>query len=130
MTVPADTQKISLQLDADDRLAAAVGGVARYFADAAGLENTAVSEWQAAVIAACKRELAELSKGNSRLEATLLRAPDRVEVALTRRAAQSSENKPEEQGSVAGVDKVQRETRADAVTTRLTKFVNESGATA
>jgi hypothetical protein len=129
MTVPADTQKISLQLDADDRLAAAVGGVARYFADAAGLENAAVLEWQAAVIAACKREFAEFSGGNARLEATLLRAPDRVEVALTRRPAQFGENKSEEHGTVPGVDKVHRETRADAVITRLTKFVNESGAT-
>jgi len=49
---------------------------------------------------------------------------------LKRRAGQSGENKSEEQGSVPGVDKVQHETRADAVITRLTKFVNESGATA
>lgn len=129
MTVPAETQRIAVQLDADDRLAAAVGGVARYVADAAGLESPAVAEWQAAVVAACKQEFSRLAAGDTRLQVALVRTSERLEAALTRKAPASGEKKPEEQGSIPGVDKVEREMRADAVVTRLTKFVNPSGAT-
>jgi hypothetical protein len=45
---------IRLLLDPDTRLAAAAGGAARYFADAAGLSNDVILELQSAVLAACK----------------------------------------------------------------------------
>src|SRR5271156_5320316 len=41
-TVDTEPKTIRLQIDADPRLAAAVGGAARYLADAAGIENEAV----------------------------------------------------------------------------------------
>ena len=41
-------------MDADERLAAAAGGAARYMADTAGLENSEILGLQAAVVAACK----------------------------------------------------------------------------
>lgn len=130
MTVPAETQRIAVQLDADDRLAAAVGGVARYVADAAGLDGPAVAEWQAAVVAACRQEFTQLPAGETRLQVALVRTSERLEAALTRRVSAASEKKQlDGQGSVPGVDKVERETRPNAVVTRLTKFVNPSGAT-
>lgn len=79
-----------MQLDADVRLAAAVGGVARYFADAAGLDHEVVSELQSATIAACHREFERLNELNQRLEVTLTRSPDRIEVVVSRPGAEAS----------------------------------------
>ena len=39
-----DSRTIKVQLDADPRFAAAVGGVARYLADSAGVENDAIAQ--------------------------------------------------------------------------------------
>ena len=42
--------------DPDVRLVAAAGGVARYFADAAGLDSAAVTDLQSATITVCSRK--------------------------------------------------------------------------
>src|SRR5215470_14111699 len=60
-TVGSDAKSIRWQLDADIRLAAAVGGAARYLADAAGLENEAVSQLQSAILAACQEAFGHLT---------------------------------------------------------------------
>jgi hypothetical protein len=124
--VPAETQKIALQLDADRRLCAAAGGVGRYFADAAGLANSAVSGLQSAIVAVCNREVERIGDSAQRLDVTVIRTPDRIEVVMLRRVADGSgTDAGEQQGTIAGVDRVQRETRAEMAITRLTKYLGE-----
>jgi hypothetical protein len=121
--VPAETQKIAMQLDADTRFSAAAGGVGRYFADAAGLANSAVSSLQSAIVAVCNRELERIKDSSQRLAVILTRTPDRIEVVMKRRAIGDSGK--EEQGTIPGVDRVQHETQAEMEITRLTKYVGE-----
>jgi hypothetical protein len=121
--VPAETHKIAMQLDADTRFSAAAGGVGRYFADAAGLANSAVSSLQSAIVAVCNRELERIKDSTQRLAVILTRTPDRIEVVMKRRAIGDSGK--EEQGTIPGVDRVQHETQAEMEITRLTKYVGE-----
>jgi hypothetical protein len=114
-----------MQLDADRRLCAAAGGAGRYLADAAGLAHSAVSELQSAIVAVCTRELEYIGDSAHRLEVTVIRTPDRIEVVMIRRATDGSGKASEEQGIIAGVDRVQHETRAEMAITRLTKYVGE-----
>jgi hypothetical protein len=123
--VPAETQKIAMQLDADARLCAAAGGVGRYFADAAGLTNSAVSGLQSAIIAVCNREVERLGNSAQRLDITVTRTADRIEVVMRRRATPGSGKDSEEQGMITGVDRVQHEIQADMAIIRLTKYVGE-----
>lgn len=88
-----------MQLDADVRLAAAAGAVARYFADAAGLDNAEVSKLQSETVAACKREFEKSGGASQRLDVTLTRSPERIEVVVGRGGSEAA---------------------------RLTKFVGES----
>jgi hypothetical protein len=122
--VPAETQKIAMQLDADTRLCAAAGGVGRYFADAAGLANSAVSGLQSAIVAMCNRELQYIGDSAQRLDITVTRTADRIEVVMRRRATDGS-GKDSEEGMITGVDRVQHETQAEMAITRLTKYVGE-----
>jgi hypothetical protein len=121
--VAAETQKIAMYIDADARLVAAAGGVARYFADAAGLDNSAVSDLQSATIAVCQQQIETLEKLNGGMEVTVTRSPDRIEVAVSTPATSDA---AEEQGpkTITGVDQVESELRADKKITRLTKFVS------
>jgi len=114
-----------MQLDADRRLCAAAGGAGRYFADAAGLANSAVSGLQSAIIAVCNREVEQIGDSAQRLEVTVIRTPDRIEVVMIRRATDGSGKHPGEQGIITGVDRVQHETQAEMTITRLTKYVGE-----
>jgi hypothetical protein len=123
--VPAETQKIAMQLDADTRFCAAAGGAGRYFADAAGLSNSAVSGLQSAIVAVCNRELERIADARQRLDVTVTRTPDRIEVVMRRRATDDSGRDSEEQGMITGVDQVQHETQAEMAITRLTKYVDE-----
>ena len=77
-----EAKSIRLHIDADPRLAAAVGGAARYLADAAGMENDAVAQLQAAVIAACRELFSSLKEDHPSLNVTLTRLPDRIEVSM------------------------------------------------
>jgi hypothetical protein len=123
--VPAETQKIAMQLDADRRFCAAAGGAGRYFADAAGLANNAVSGLQSAIVAVCNRELERIGDSRQRLDVTVTKTPDRIEVVMRRRATEGSGRDSEEQGIISGVDQVQHETQAEMAITRLTKYVDE-----
>ena len=123
--MPAETQKIAMQLDADTRFCAAAGGAGRYFADAAGLSNSSVSGLQSAIVAVCNRELERIGDARQRLDVTVTRTPDRIEVVMRRRATDDSGRDSEEQGMITGVDQVQHETQAEMAITRLTKYVDE-----
>lgn len=111
-------------MDADPRLVAAAGGVARYFADAAGLDGAAVSGLQSATITVCQQELAALEKLNRGLEVMVTRSPDRIEVAVITPAVSGAGAEKEAARTIAGVDQVEIELRADNKVTRLTKDVN------
>src|SRR5258707_14034177 len=82
--VDAESKFVRLQIEADPRLAAAAGGAARYFADAAGLESEAIAHWQTAIVAACMEAFELLTREHPRLDVTLTRLADRLEVALSR----------------------------------------------
>jgi hypothetical protein len=139
--VAAEAKSIYMQMEADVRLAAAAGGAARYFADAAGLEAPAILEWQAAILAACKEAFEHLTREHPRLDVTLSRLADRLEVALSCEGdtapavglstlagfapggadvkAAHSRKSP----LMEGVDRVQYETRNGVAVTRLTKYI-------
>ncbi|HEX8882071.1 MAG TPA: hypothetical protein VF749_18645 [Candidatus Acidoferrum sp.] len=126
-----------MSLDADARLAAAAGGVARFFADAAGLETDAGARWQSAVLDACKEAFKHLGAKHPHLEVTFARFSDRIEVALSheedapgfdRHATASFAEKTGSAGNSetpAGVDCVQHETHGREVVTRLTKYLRQ-----
>ena len=134
--VVTDTKTFRLCLDADARLAAAAGGVARYLADVAGLDNGAIARLQAAVIAACAEAFEHLTKENPHLEIAFTRLPDRLEVALTHRGegspavgldtiagfAERVGGSGSHSGVFAGFDRVQYETKGGEAITRLTKY--------
>src|SRR5260370_39503059 len=81
--VAAESKSIHMQFDADARLAAAAGGAARYFGDAAGLENDAIAHLQAAIVSACVEALGHLTQEHPHLDVSFTRLADRIEVALS-----------------------------------------------
>ena len=123
-----------MQIDVDVRLAAAAGGAARYFADAAGLGHDAVSHLQTAVIAACEEAFHEVSSDYACLDVTLAWLVDRIEVSVSHKGAAPPSTKRAEGKSAAetgileGVDDVEHETRDGVVVTRLTKFIKQGAA--
>jgi hypothetical protein len=123
-------------VDPDARLAAAVGGAARFLADAAGLPENAVAQLQSAIVAACQESFSHLTRNNPHLAVTLTRFPDRIEVALAHQGdalpavgldsiAGFAANLGGKGGAnpLVGVDRVQYETRGGEAVTRLTKYI-------
>jgi hypothetical protein len=135
--VATEAKSIHMQIEADARLAAAAGGAARYFADAAGLEGPAITDWQTAVVAACKEAFAHLTQEHPHLDVSFTRLADRLEVALSRQGDTSPaigldslaglaphQGKAQSRSPVlGGVDRVQYETRDGIAVTRLTKYI-------
>jgi hypothetical protein len=134
--VATEAKTFRLLLDADARLAAAAGGVVRYMADVAGLENGAIARLQSAVIAACAEAFEHLTPDHPHLEITFTRFSDRMEVALSHQGEGSpavgldsiagfaariggTNSNP---GVFAGFDRVQYETHGGEAVTRLTKY--------
>jgi hypothetical protein len=138
-TVVAEQKTLHMWIDADARLAAAAGGVARFLADAAGLESEAVARLQAAVIEACKEAFQHLAAKSPHLEITFARFPDRLEVSLSheedaapvigvRTITGFATTKARGMGNseaLAGVDRVQHETHGKEIVTRLTKYLRQ-----
>jgi hypothetical protein len=120
--VETESKTIKVQVDADPRLAAAVGGVARYLADTAGMENDAITQLQTAVITACNDAFQLLTPAHPHLTATISKLPDRLEVVLSCECASSP---AQGKASLGGVDQVQHETQGNLGITRLTKFINQ-----
>lgn len=137
-----DAKSIRLQIDGDPRLAAAVGGAARYLADAAGLESEAISQLQSTVTTACREAFDHLTGDHPHLSVTLTRLPDRIEVALSHEGEMSPAvgldtiaglaaqvgGAPEGSSVLAGVDRVQYETQGSVAVTRLTKYISQGAA--
>ena len=116
-----------MQFDADIRLAAAAGGVARYFADGAGLDHAAVLQLQSATVAICQQQFAKLSEPYTRLEVVLERSPQSIEVAVKHDVSEDSRHSSEAQKAPAGVDQVQHEVNGGREITRLIKFLQHAG---
>jgi len=135
--VATETKTFRLLLDADSRLAAAAGGVGRFLADAAGVENDAAARLQSAIIAACSEAFEHLSAAHPQLEVTFTRFTDRMEVALSLMdedtpaigldtiAGFASHIGATESVQVvfAGFDRVQYEAHDGEAITRLTKYI-------
>lgn len=107
-------------MDPDDRLVAAVGGAARYLADAAGLGNELILQFQASVVSACKHCFHSHSS-TTPCGITLRRSLDRLEVEV---AFPGTEPPDEQKPSWPGIDEVHCESREHAAVLRLTKFVS------
>lgn len=106
-------------MDPDERLVAAVGGAARYLADAAGLGNETILQFQSSVVLACKHCFHCHSSGTP-CGITLRRSLDRLEVEVS---LPGTEPPSEEKPSWEGIDEVHCESRNHAAVLRLTKFV-------
>jgi hypothetical protein len=137
--VATEPKALQIQIDADPRFAAAIGGAAHYLADAAGLKDEAAAQLQSSVVAACLEAFDHLSEEHAHLTVTLARFADRIEVAL----ADLGESLPAigldaiagfaaqiggaaaSPGSFAGVDRVQYETNGGETVTRLTKYLSK-----
>jgi len=136
ITVNAEPKCIELQIDPDARLAAAAGGVARYFAESAELTTGETTDLQKSVVAACLEAFEHLVGDRPHLNVTLTRFPDRIEVAmfhagspqpavgLDRIAGLASQLGGS--GGLGGVDRVQYETRDGSAVTRLTKYLGHA----
>ncbi len=107
-------------MDADERLAAAAGGAARYMADSAGMENSEILGLQAAVVAACNYCFKCHSKAKS-CDIALQRLTDRIEIELSFPGKESPEGK--EKPSIAGVDEIECEFLEDSSRMRMIKRI-------
>jgi hypothetical protein len=105
-------------MDADERLAAAAGGAARYMADSAGVENSQILALQAGVVEACKFCFHCHSAAKS-CDISLQRLTDRIEIELSFTGKESPEGK--EKPSFAGVDEIQCEFLEDSSRMTLIK---------
>ncbi len=112
-------QRLTLQMDADERLAAAAGGAARYFADSAGMPNEQILSLQAAVIRACAHCFTCHTTAHS-CDVTLQRFENRIEVELALPGVPSAEKQVKP--NIPGVDEVHCEFAADSSRMRLVKF--------
>ena len=111
--------QIYLRLDPDERLVAAVGGAARYLADAAGLGNETILQFQSSVVSACKHCFHCHVSGET-CGITLRRSLDRLEVEVALPGTQSHAGQVP---SWEGIDEVHCESHDQAAILRLTKFV-------
>jgi hypothetical protein len=137
--VANDLNNLHMRMDADVRLAAAAGAVARFLGDSAGLANSTIARLQSTVIAACTQAFEQLTHKHPYLELQFLRYSDRIEVALSHQGdvppavgldagagfAKSSVASASASSPLAGVDRVQCETHDGEIVTRLTKYVGK-----
>jgi hypothetical protein len=137
--VATESKSFLVQIDADTRLAAAVGGAARYLADVAGLKDDAVVQLQTSIVAACREAFDHLTGDHPHLEVTLTRFADRIEVALAHQGealpavgldsiagfAGQISGSGASPGAFTGVDRVQYETHGQETVTRLTKYIGQ-----
>ncbi|MFI5091900.1 MAG: hypothetical protein WCE50_10600 [Candidatus Acidiferrum sp.] len=132
----AEHKSIELQIDPDARLAAAVGGTARYFAESAGMLSEAVLELQKSVVAACQEAFEHLIGDHPHLIVTLAVFADRIEIAMTHKGSLEPAvgldriagfaEQLGSSGGLGGVDRVQYEAHDGLAVTRLTKYLGHA----
>ena len=137
--VVTDSRIIRVRVDGDNRLAAAVGGAARYLADLAGLTSEVVSQLQTTVVGTCRESFGYLTEAHPWLEVTLTRFSDRIEVAFGHVGEASPAVERKETGAsavqliadakgsaaLASIDEIHYERQGDLEVTRLTKYIRE-----
>ena len=135
-----ELKSFRVQIDADARLAAAVGGAARFLADAAGMENGKATQLQSSVVAVCVEIFHSLTAEYPHLEVKLTGFVDRIEVALSHHGNASPAVGLDSFAGLAarpgggearanpfvGVDRVQYETHGGESVTRLTKYIGKA----
>ena len=109
----------SLRFSPDERLAAAAGGVVRYFADAAEMPGEAVAQLQAATLTACVAAFSKIPSHDAQLLVEVSRFADRIEVAITRVGVAP------EKITTPGFDRLEQESHNGATTFRLTKMLQQ-----
>jgi hypothetical protein len=134
--VSAEAKGIQLQIDADARLAAAAGGAARFFAEAAGLTSEEAADLQKSIVAACEEAFEHLSGEHPHLTVTLTRYRDRIEVAMAHEGSAEPAvgldriagfaSHVGASGGLGGVDRVQYEAHDGLAVTRLTKYLGHA----
>jgi hypothetical protein len=134
--VSAEAKGIQLQIDADARLAAAAGGAARFFAEAAGLTSEEAADLQKSIVAACEEAFEHLSGEHPHLTVTLTRYRDRIEVAMAHEGSAEPAVGLDRiagfashvggSGGLGGVDRVQYEAHDGLAVTRLTKYLGHA----
>lgn len=134
-------KRIELKVNADPRLAAGAGGVARCLADAAGIAGEAASQLQSATIAACLQAFEALTPAHPFLQVDYAQYADRLEIVLAHKggpapavgldsiagfgtAALHGETTS---SAFAGFDRVQYDTRGAEMITRLIKYIGRIG---
>ena len=132
----AEAKGIELQIDADARLAAAAGGAARFFAEAAGLTSDEAADLQKSIVAACEEAFEHLSGEHPHLTVTLTRYRDRIEVAMAHEGSAEPAVGLDRiagfashvggSGGLGGVDRVQYEAHEGLAVTRLTKYLGHA----
>src|SRR6202795_1605185 len=134
-TVIAESKSVRLQIDADPRLAAAVGGAARFVGEAAGLASDEATDLQKSIVAACKEAFEHLTGEHPHLTVTLTRYADRIEVAMAHEGAAEPAVGLDRgagfanqlgSGGLGGVDRVQYEAHEGLAVTRLTKYLGHA----
>ena len=110
-------------MDPDERLAAAVGGVARFLGDGAGLANELILELQSSVLSAC-RHCFHLHLSQTPCEVAFHRLPDRIEMEVFLPVGEAPDKKRKPMWP--GVDEIHCETKGEFAVLRLTKFVSPS----
>ena len=132
-----ELKSFRVRIDADARLAAAVGGAARFLADAAGLENGKATQLQSSVVAVCIEIFHSLTGEHPHLQVKLTGFADRIEVALSHHGDASPAVGLDSIAGFAarpgggearanpfvGIDRVQYETHGGESVTRLTKYI-------
>lgn len=133
----ADLKSFRLQIDADARLAAGVGGVARYLADSGGMSSHAGAALQSAIVQACTESFENLTEAHPHLHITFSVLPDRLEIELSHEGGDAPALGLDTVAGLAahlgsgsaggpaqgGVDRVQYETKGGAAITRFTKYL-------
>ena len=126
--VSTEPKSVCVQFDPDPRFAAGAGGVAKFFAESAGLEGDAPQQLQAAV-AAASLEAFEQHANDHPLSVTFTRHADRIEVTLSREGqstpAVGLDTIAAGAAALSGVDRIQYETQGTRSVTRLTKYTSQ-----
>jgi hypothetical protein len=134
--VSADCKVFRLQIDADPRLAAAAGAVARFLGEEGGLPGEAVAGLQKSIVNACIEAFEDLQEEQPHLTVTFLRYADRIEVALAHEGGVAPAlgldriagfaDQLGNTTALSGVDRVQYEAREGLAITRFTKYLGHA----
>lgn len=128
----AECKTYRLRIDADPRLAAAAGGLARFLAEWAGLASEATAELQKSVVAACNEAFENLGGDHGHLTLTFAWYADRIEVAVAQAGDAPAVGLDRIAGfaeqigntaALSGIDRVQYEAKDGLAITRLTKYL-------